>query len=187
MSSCSSNYARPGNKPDCGLGADTARSYPELAAALARVLNRPAPTYGAQRDDITQILEGIRQLSQCPNPARSGPRQSLMGSPLTTLPLLTASTLVTITPNDPFTIHQVVIPSDIAGPLFINDLKIGGKTQIVQGPLPARAFTEASECCFDWDCDEASIAQPIVFDMNNTSGGAIVFSVALYGQQMDCR
>jgi len=78
-----------------------------------------------------------------------------------------------------------VIPSDIAGALLVNDLKVGKNSQFAtQGPVPARVYSEFG-VGVDMNLDTAQISQQISLNVTNTSGAAVTFNAAILGTAVE--
>lgn len=99
----------------------------------------------------------------------------------------TQQQIVVTTPQQLFKGRRLIIPSDIAGALVINDIKIANQSQFLTnsggsgGPtVPARAFSEvAVELLLD--LDTAQVNNQVSLVVQNISGGAVTFYGALFG------
>lgn len=92
-----------------------------------------------------------------------------------------ATVNIIVQPQVTFKGKRLVIPSDFAGAVLINDLKIGNTSQLPSSnPLPGRAFTEFA-VGMEQDFDTAQISQQISLSVTNTSGAPITFTALLSG------
>ena len=86
---------------------------------------------------------------------------------------------------------RLIIPSDIAGALVIDDIKVGAYSQYVSGSggangptVPGRAFSEvAMELVLDLDTAQANTQVAML--VRNVSGGQVPFTAALFGIAVD--
>lgn len=162
----------------CGGGA-----YPPNARAMMATKQYP-------QGPVTP--EMVATMIQAANPCATGPlkrtgtRNGGVGFFLNPLPV-GGPTDVTVTINKPFAGHFLVIPSDFAPNTQLNDIKIGGVTQLINGPFPGRAFSEAVQCCTDLDLDAAAVGQQIILQVTNLLGAPIAnWSAMLQGDRLDC-
>lgn len=89
--------------------------------------------------------------------------------------------LVTVQPQTIFKGKRLVIPSDFAGVILINDLKIGNVSQFTSSnPVPGRGFTEFAVGT-EQDFDTAQISQQISLNVTNTSNTAVTFTAMIVG------
>jgi len=92
-----------------------------------------------------------------------------------------ATVSIIVQPQVAFKAKRLVIPSDFAGAILVNDLKIGNTSQLPSNnPLPGRAFTEFA-VGMDQDFDTAQISQQISLNVTNTSGASVSFTALLNG------
>ena len=88
---------------------------------------------------------------------------------------------IIVQPQVAFKGKRLFVPSDFAGAVLINDLKIGNQSQLPSSnPLPGRMFTEFA-VGMEQDFDTAQISQQISLSVTNTSGAAITFMAGLKG------
>lgn len=123
-----------------------------------------------------------------PFQTRRGPRRTVLclgGGAQNTVPA--GQTLrIPITVDQPFMGTRLMIPSDIAGALMINDIRVRNRSQIICGPLPARLFTEVSQCCNKIDFDVAGSRDEITIDVTNTSRCPVIFTGGIEGVAIFC-
>lgn len=92
-----------------------------------------------------------------------------------------ATVNIIVQPQVAFKGKRLVIPSDFAGAVLVNDIKIGNNSQLPSSnPLPGRAFTEMA-FGVNIDFDTAQISQQISMSITNTSGASITFSACIFG------
>lgn len=92
-----------------------------------------------------------------------------------------ATVNIIVQPQVTFKGKRLFIPSDFAGAILVNDLKIGNTSQLPSSnPLPGRAFTEFA-VGVEQDFDTAQISQQISLSVTNTSGAAVTFTAMLNG------
>lgn len=93
-----------------------------------------------------------------------------------------ATVNIIVQPQVAFKGQRLVIPSDFAGAILVNDLKIGNQSQLPSSnPLPGRAFTEFA-VGMQQEFDTAQISQQISLSVTNTSGAPVTFSALLNGR-----
>ena len=96
-----------------------------------------------------------------------------------------ATVNIIVQPQTPFKGHRLVIPSDFAGAVLINDIKVGKNSQLPSSnPLPGRMFTEFG-VGMTLGLDTASISQQISLSITNTSGAPITFTAGLIGKSVE--
>ena len=84
-----------------------------------------------------------------------------------------ATVNIIVQPQVTFKGKRLVIPSDFAGAVSVNDLKIGNISQLPSSnPLPGRAFTEFA-VGMEQDFDTAQISQQVSLSITNNRGAAI--------------
>jgi hypothetical protein len=111
-------------------------------------------------------------------------REYPVGFPTTTIPA-GATVSIFLQPQVPFRGRRLIVPSDIAGALLINDLKVGKNSQFAtSGPVPARVYSEFG-VGVDMNLDTAQISQQISLNVTNTSGAAVTFNAALLGTAVE--
>jgi hypothetical protein len=92
-----------------------------------------------------------------------------------------ATVNIIVQPQVAFKGKRLVIPSDFAGVILINDLKIGNTSQLPSSnPLPGRMFTEFA-VGVEQDFDTAQISQQISLSVTNTGGAPVTFTAGLLG------
>lgn len=92
-----------------------------------------------------------------------------------------ATVNIIVQPQVTFKGKRLVIPSDFAGAILLNDLKIGNISQLPSSnPIPGRMFTETA-VDVEQDFDTAQISQQISLSVTNTSGASVNFSAGLSG------
>jgi hypothetical protein len=107
-------------------------------------------------------------------------REFPLGFPTTALAAATTANVQT-QPQVPFRGRRLAIPSDIAGSILVNDLKIGNASMFPNSnPVPGRMFSELA-VGIDLNLDTAQISQVVSLNVTNTSGGAVVFNAAIIG------
>jgi hypothetical protein len=107
-------------------------------------------------------------------------REYPLGFPTTTI-AATTTTNVQASPQVPFRGRRLIIPSDFAGSILINDIKVGQASQFpASNPVPGRAFTELG-VGVDLNMDTAQISQVVSLNVTNTSGGSVTFNAAIIG------
>lgn len=92
-----------------------------------------------------------------------------------------ATVNIIVQPQTAFKGKRLCIPSDFAGAILVNDLKIGNLSQFPSSnPIPGRMFTEFA-VGMEQDFDTAQISQQISLSVTNTSGAAVSFTAGLKG------
>lgn len=111
-------------------------------------------------------------------------RQTPLGFPTTSI-ATTVTTNVSAITQVLFRGRRLVIPSDIAASILVNDLRIGKNSQFSStGPVSGRVFSEAA-VGVDLSLDTAQVSQAIVLNVTNSSVGTIVFNAALLGDSLE--
>lgn len=111
-------------------------------------------------------------------------RQFPLGFPTTTIAggaseTITAQTQVIFRPR------RLLIPSDIAGSLLVNDLKVGKNSMFPSAdPIPARVFSE-NAVGVDLQLDTAQVSQLISLSIENTSGADVDFNACVIGDALE--
>lgn len=111
-------------------------------------------------------------------------RRYPLGFPSTTV-VATLTAVTSAQPQIPFRGERLIIPSDFAGSLLINDIKVGKNSQLAAAnPLPARAYTE-----FGWGTDmhldTADISQFVTLNLENTSAHNVHFNGLILGRAVE--
>lgn len=115
---------------------------------------------------------------------RAQQRQFPLGFP-TTVIASNASQTITAQTQVVFRPRRIVIPSDIAGSLLVNDFKVGKNSMFPsQDPIPARVFTETA-VGVDLHLDTAAVSQLISLSIENTSGASVTFNAAVIGDALE--
>lgn len=111
-------------------------------------------------------------------------REYPLGFPTTTIAALANAVLQT-QPQVPFRGRRLVIPSDIAGAILVNDIKVGKNSMFpTSNPVPGRMFTEVG-VGVDLNLDTAQISQIVSLNVTNTSGAAVIFNAGLIGTAVE--
>lgn len=88
-------------------------------------------------------------------------------------------------PQVPFKPRRLIIPSDVAGALTINNIIVGKNPGLVSAdPVSARAFTELG-VGVDLNLDTAQISQTISLSLTNQSGASVSVTPTLIGTAME--
>jgi hypothetical protein len=107
-------------------------------------------------------------------------REFPLGFPTTTI-AAGATANVQTQPQVAFRGRRLVIPSDIAGALLVNDLKIGNASMFPNSnPIPGRMFSELA-VGLDLNLDTAQISQVVSLNVTNTSAGSLTFNAGIVG------
>ena len=131
-------------------------------------------------DDIGADGDGPRARER----AETKSRQTPLGFPTTAMAAAATASPAAVT-QVLFRGRRLVIPSDIAASILVNDLKIGKNSQFSSGaPVPGRVFSEIA-VGVDLSLDTAQISQTIVLNVTNTSVGAVTFNAALLGDSLE--
>ena len=137
---------------------------------------------GGQGQMAQQIAQRDAVLVRQRNASRA--RQFPLGFPTTVL-AAGASAVITTQPQVTFRPRRLVIPSDIAGSILVNDLKVGKNSMFPSAnPIPGRMFTEVG-VGVDLQLDTAQISQAISLNVTNTSGGSITFNAGVIGDAIE--
>lgn len=111
-------------------------------------------------------------------------RQYPLGFPTTAIASL-ATANISATTQVLFRGRRLIIPSQVASYILINDFRIGKNSQLPSAsPLPGRAFTE-SAVGVDLALDTAQVSQNITLNVTNSSLASLVFNAALLGDAME--
>jgi hypothetical protein len=95
-----------------------------------------------------------------------------------------ASTRLVVQPQVALKGRRLIIPSDIAPAVRVNDLRIGNTSQLPsREPLPGRMFSEFAHA--DLELQTAQISQQIFLDVTNISEKPITFTAALVGDGIE--
>lgn len=136
--------------------------------------------YGTRMVVAGDRPNGVLVRNTPPNRARQFP----LGFPSTAI---AASATATITAQTQviFRPRRLVIPSDIAGSLLVNDFKVGKNSMFPSAdPIPARVFSETA-VGVDLQLDTAQVSQIISLLMENTSGASVTFTAAIIGDAIE--
>lgn len=107
-------------------------------------------------------------------------REFPLGFPTTSVAAAATANIQT-QPQVPFRGRRLAIPSDIAGSILVNDLKIGNASMFPNSnPVPGRMFSELA-VGIDLNLDTAQISQVVSLNVTNTSGAAVTFNAAIIG------
>ena len=151
-----------------------AGSYPIVGAMSRAQENKNA---------MLRQLAARHAAAVMPRPITKG-REYPLGFPTTVL-AAGSTTNVSTQPQVPFRGRRLIVPSDIAGSILINDLKIGKNSMFAaSGPVPARTFTEFG-VGVDLNLDTAQISQQISLNITNTSGASLNFNATLIGTAVE--
>ena len=138
--------------------APVARRLPNLPGSMGNVLRQGQPS------KAREIVMGIDSVATI----AAGATANVSGQPQ-----------IVFRPD------RIVIPSTIAGSFLINDLKVGKNSQFVNGTaVPAEAFTQGA-FGVRLKMDTLQISQQVIFNVTNTSGGALRFNAALIGPSVE--
>lgn len=111
-------------------------------------------------------------------------REYPLGFPTTAIPAGTTA-IITSQPQVPFRARRLVIPSDIAGSILVNDLKIGKNSCFPsQNPVPGRMFAE-NAFGMDLNLDTAQISQVVVLNVTNTGKADLTFNAGIVGSAVE--
>ncbi len=112
-------------------------------------------------------------------------RQTPLGFPTTEIVAEATANVVTTT-QVLFRGRRLVIPSDIAADVLVNDLRIGKNSQFPSsGPVPGRVFSEAA-VGVDLSLDTAQVSQSIALNVTNTDTVTdMTFNAALLGDSLE--
>jgi len=137
----------------------------------------------AAQSSIQQQLAARHAAMVVPRQATKS-REYPLGFPTTTIKAGTTTT-VSAQPQVPFRGRRLVIPSDIAGSVLINDVKVGKNSMFpTSNPVPGRTFTELG-VGVDLNLDTAQISQLVSLNVSNTSLADITFNAALIGTAVE--
>jgi len=176
---------------DLAFGADDIiGGYSELDALFSG--SGPMIYSGAEGEPGNQVRPGtvskaaLAQHLLQRNSAMVVPRQATkarefpLGFPTTAIASLATANIQT-QPQVAFRGRRLVIPSDIAGSILVNDLKIGNASMFPNSnPIPGRMFSELA-VGLDLNLDTAQISQVVSLNVTNTSGGALTFNAGIVG------
>lgn len=111
-------------------------------------------------------------------------RQFPLGFPTTAI-AAAASATITAQTQVIFRPRRLLIPSDIAGSLLVNDLKVGKNSMFPSAdPIPARVFSE-NAVGVDLQLDTAQVSQLISLSLTNSSGAAVTFNACVIGDALE--
>lgn len=143
---------------------------PTAAAALAAQGNRAAiATSLLERNSAMVVQRGVTKAREFP-----------LGFP-TTVIAAGATANIQTQPQIPFRGRRLVIPSDFAGAILVNNLTVGQQSMFPNtNPVPGRVFSETG-VGMDLNLDTAQISQIVTLNVTNTSGGQVTFNAAIIG------
>lgn len=96
-----------------------------------------------------------------------------------------ATSVLRAQPQVPFKGRRLIIPSDVAGALQINQFIVGKNPVLVSSdPVSARAYTEVG-VGVDLNMDTAQIAQIISLSLTNNSGASVSVIPTLIGTAIE--
>jgi len=158
------------------LDALLAGGYPMVLAGADQSLAMAAPAAQQMVNNLALRGGGAAVVSRSATKAR----KYMQGfGPVTIAAGATANIIVQ--PQVTFKGKRLFIPSDFAGAILVNDLKVGNVSQFPSSNgVPGRVFTEFAVGA-DQDFDTAQISQQISLSVTNTSGAPIVFTASLNG------
>ena len=148
-------------------------------AAMAPAATSAAATAARRKGALRQIAErdAIAVVPRAYNRGRTyfqgfGPTVVAAG----------ATANIIVQPQVTFKPNRLTVPSDIAGAIQINDLKIGQASQFPSSnALPARGFTEfAVDSGLNFDT--AQVSQQVSINVTNVSGASVTFLAMLRGR-----
>jgi hypothetical protein len=147
--------------------------YDEIVGADYRVSGDNPGAAIAQRQAVLVRNNGPQRARQFP-----------LGFPSTAIAAAATATITAQT-QVIFRPRRLVIPSDIAGSLLVNDFKIGKNSMFPSAdPIPARVFSENS-VGVDLQLDTAQVSQLISLNISNTSGASVTFVAACIGDAVE--
>lgn len=165
----------PGN-----CGPDGGAAQRALAIAQAQSMQGPLTP-----QMVATMIQAANPCAMGPT-KRTGTRNGGVGFFLNPLPI-GGPTNIPVIVNKPFQGHFLMIPSDFAPNVQLNDIQVAGVTQLINGPFPGRAFSEAVQCCMDLDLDAAQTGTQIILQVTNLLGAPIAnFQAVLQGDRLDC-
>jgi len=92
---------------------------------------------------------------------------------------------VAIQPQVVFRGERLTIPSDIAGQIIVQDLKVGKDSQFASvGGVPGRSFDERATGG-RLRMDTAQISQQVVLRITNTGGAPVDFTASITGTSLE--
>lgn len=111
-------------------------------------------------------------------------RRYPLGFP-TTVIAAGANAIINSQPQVPFRSGRLVIPSDIAGAILINQVIVGKNSCFANAnPVPGRMFTETA-VGMDLNFDTAQISQTITLNVTNTSAAQVTFNAGIMGTAVE--
>lgn len=156
-----------------GIGADAAPAPPPAAAQNQQQLRQQAQQMALLREvDPHAVAIKTRRLDR---------RRRFPIGFVTTLIGPGDQAVVPAAPQNLFRPERVVIPSDIAFDLLVQDIKVGNSSQLVSGaPIPAAVF---SEVAVDTHVHfkTAEIGSQISIVIQNISDQEVLFRGAMFG------
>jgi hypothetical protein len=135
------------------------------------------------RQAMLRQLASRQARAVVPRPVTKGREYPLGFGPTT---ITAGSSAIIITqPQVPFKGRRLIIPSDFAGAILINDIKVGKNSQLAtSNSLPGRMFTEFA-VGVDLGLDTAQISQQVTLNVTNISGATVNFSASLTGAAVE--
>ena len=145
--------------------------------------------FGARHPGNRNRQAMLRQLAArqaravVPRPVTKGREYPLGFGPVT---ITAGSSQIIITqPQVPFKGRRLIIPSDFAGAILVNDIKVGKNSQLAtSNSLPGRMFTEFA-VGVDLSLDTAQISQQVTLNVTNISGASVNFTASLTGAAVE--
>lgn len=153
------------------------RGYPIVGADSA--------TEQANQAAFVRQLAARNASAVMPRPVTKS-REYPIGFPTTTIASNTTNNAISIQPQVPFRGRRVIIPSDIAGAVLINDIKVGKNSMLAStsGPLPGRMFSEFA-VGVDLNLDTAQISQQVTLSVSNISLASLTFNAGMIGTAVE--
>jgi hypothetical protein len=147
----------------------------------------PHPMHAAaqQRAAAMEMLKLRHAAALAPRPLMKSREYTLgfQNAPVTITSLNTQ--VLRASPQVPFKGRRLIIPSDVAGALQINQFVVGKNPVLVSSdPVSARAYTEVG-VGVDLNMDTAQIAQVISLSMTNNSGASVAVIPTLIGTAIE--
>jgi hypothetical protein len=184
------NYDIIGAEDIIGANVALGQQYDSLDAQFG---NQGYPFYVGQGQAPQQALVDPRQLGTALASHHSAmvqqrqftkARRYPLGFP-TTVIAAGAVALINSNPQVPFRSGRLVVPSDIAGAVLINDIRVGKNSSLANAnPVPGRMFTETA-VGMDLNFDTAQISQTITLNVTNTSAAPITFNAGIMGTAVE--
>jgi hypothetical protein len=166
--------------------ADIGAEGDDLESLLAASMGASVPSMSMRnpmaRLAMAQKIARSRALMASRGPTKS--REYPLGfGPITIPP--GAVSVVPAQPQVPFRADRLVIPSDIAGGLLVQDVRVGKNSQFAAaGAVPARVFDERG-VGVRLRGDTAQVSQIISISAQNVTLANIVFTAAIIGPAVE--